>query len=89
MDHFRHAEVIEQPLKDAVHNPRFHFQWKPNILYYENGAFEEKLLNSLKSLGHETKSRDDIGQVEAIIRLENGKLEGVADWRGDDSAGGF
>jgi len=77
------------PLKEAVHQPRFHFQWLPDLLYYEEGAFSETLLTELKAMGHKPKSRAAIGQVEAILRLPNGQLEGVGDIRGDDSAQGF
>lgn len=77
------------PLKEAVHKPRFHFQWLPDFLYYEEGAFSETLLSQLKAMGHTPKSRAAIGQVEAILRLPNGQLEGVSDIRGDDDAQGF
>jgi gamma-glutamyltranspeptidase/glutathione hydrolase len=77
------------PLKDAVHQPRFHFQWFPDLLYHEEGAFSESLLSELKTMGHTPKSRSAIGQVEAILRLPNGQLEGVGDIRGNDDARGF
>ncbi len=80
---------FDQDLKTAVHQPRFHFQWKPDILYYEEGAFRGGLIDSLQNKGHQLQSRDLIGQVEAIKRLENGKLKGVGDFRGDDAAIGF
>lgn len=80
---------FELPLKKAVHAPRFHFQWQPNLLYHEKNAFSDSLIAELKALGHQPQERAAIGQVEAILRLEDGRLEGVADIRGDDSALGF
>lgn len=77
------------PLKEAVHNPRFHFQWYPDSLYHEHGAFSEALLQDLRAMGHQPQARPPIGQAEAILRLPDGRLEGVADRRGDDSALGF
>ena len=77
------------PLKEAVHNPRFHFQWYPDLLYHESNAFTPELVDTLRAMGHQTEVRLPIGQVEAILRLAYGQLEGVADRRGDDAAAGF
>lgn len=77
------------PLKEAVHKPRFHHQWLPEYLYYERGAFSKEQLTELEKLGHFPKERGRIGRVEAILRLPDGRLEGVADHRGDDTANGY
>lgn len=79
---------FEMPLLEAVHNPRFHFQWLPDTLYHEEEAFSSALIQNLQKMGHATKTRSAIGQVEAILVLPDGRLEGVADTRGDDSAEG-
>ena len=76
-------------LEAAVQNPRFHFQWYPDTLYYEQDAFSPQQLEQLQNLGHHPKQRADIGQVEAILRLPYGRLEGVADRRGDNHAEGW
>lgn len=85
------TNVIEfgLPLEQAVQNPRFHFQWYPDTLYYEQDAFSKAQLQALEGLGHHPKKREDIGQVEAVLQLPDGRLEGVADRRGDDHAGGW
>jgi gamma-glutamyltranspeptidase/glutathione hydrolase len=76
-------------LEAAVQNPRFHFQWYPDTLYYEQDAFSPQQLEQLQNLGHHPKKRADIGQVEAVLQLPDGRLEGVADRRGDNHAGGL
>lgn len=74
-------------MQSAVDAPKFHHQWLPDILYYEKGAFTQKQLYMLKALGYETKEREPIGRVDAIM-LKDGKLYGGADSRGDDKADG-
>lgn len=76
-------------LKEAVQRPRFHFQWYPDTLYYEQNAFSAEQLQQLQALGHHPKKRAAIGQVEAVLQLPDGRLEGVADHRGDDHADGW
>jgi len=75
-------------LKRAVHAPRFHHQWKPNKVFYEEGAFDAATADELKNLGHELEERASIGRVEAIIVEQDGSYYGVADNRGDDHASG-
>ncbi len=43
----------------------------------------------LKKMGHKFAERPYIGLVETIVVLPNGKLEGVADNRSDDSVEGY
>jgi len=75
-------------LKDAVHNPRFHHQWLPDRISVEEDALSPEQRATLEKMGHQIKERGYIGRVEAILIHPDGKLEGVADIRGDDSAAG-
>ena len=83
--------VIEfrMPLKDAVQKQRFHHQWLPDLIYHEKNTFDEITAKKLKSMGHVLRERVGIGQVEAILIGPDGKMEGAADRRGDDSASGY
>ena len=78
-------------MQQAVNAPRFHHQWLPDIITFEPNAFDAETLKTLKAKGYliSEKTTPVIGKVDAILALPNGKLEGGADFRGDDKAVGF
>jgi gamma-glutamyltranspeptidase/glutathione hydrolase len=84
--------VIEHnmTMQEAVTAKRIHSQWLPDSVYAETGALLKEDSIALTQLGHSIQLRSDgIGRVDAILILPNGKLEGGADPRGDDTAAGF
>jgi gamma-glutamyltranspeptidase / glutathione hydrolase len=87
------AEVIFNVLdfhmnaQDAVDLPRFHLQWRPDVLYLQNG-FPAQTESALKAMGYAVKPTDGVARVEAIV-AHNGVLEGGTESRLHGKVAGY
>jgi gamma-glutamyltranspeptidase/glutathione hydrolase len=80
---------FDMNMQGAVDFERFHHQWRPDFIQYEPGRFTDFASDALTRKGHDLRERSSIGRVDAILILDDGRLEGGADPRGDDAAVGF
>ena len=76
-------------MQQAVTAKRVHSQWFPDAIFQEINSTTKEDSLALVSRGHTINSRKGIGRVDAILIRKDGKLEGGADPRGDDTAEGY
>ncbi len=81
-------------IKQAVDAPRFHHQWLPDEIVYEEDTFSGDVKDGLSKLGYSFKDenldRRKIGMVAAImIDIKNKLIFGAFDKRGPGKAVGY
>ena len=87
---------FDMNVQEAVNAPRFHHQWLPDVVIFEEGIIDKEKDSILKSKSYFVISlpievdtggmsaRSSIGAVDAILIGEKGEVSTGADFRGDD-----
>lgn len=66
----------------AVRAPRVHHQHLPDQIFFEADGLSPAVVAELEALGHRVVERSDVsGDVQAIVRLPNGRWAGASDPR--------
>ena len=66
----------------AVQAPRFHHQWMPDAIDYEEGAFDAKTMKTLMDMGYQFGKKRVIGIAECIaVNPWEGVIFGASDTR--------
>lgn len=64
--------------------PRYHHQYLPDVIQYEENAFSDELINQLSEMGYELKKlNNSYGNMQAIFKdNQTGELKASSDKRG-------
>jgi gamma-glutamyltranspeptidase/glutathione hydrolase len=76
------------PLAAAMNGPRIHEQDFPDRIGCEAHGFLPQTLEALRRMGHTIKEEENQSTVATILRVR-GAWQGMAEPRGEGSAGGY
>lgn len=88
LQNFLNMAVFDMNAQQAVSAPRFHHQWLPDRLYYEEFGITKDSRIILQEMGHHLRT-GSVGRAHIIHVDENGVLHGAPDPRGNGTAEGF
>lgn len=86
---FLNMAVFGMDPQQANSAPRFHHQWMPDELYYEEYGISPDTRKKLEEMGHELKKMGVIGRTHTIYIDDDALKFGSPDPRGDGSAQGY
>jgi len=86
---FLNMALFDMNIREAIDAPRFHEQGWPDEIRYEQESFSPEAADSLRKMGYTLTPDPGLGQVNGIVRLPDGGLQGWSDSRGSGKAAGF
>jgi gamma-glutamyltranspeptidase/glutathione hydrolase len=75
-------------IEEAIHAPRVHHQFKPNILYLDEKKWPPLSIKALRKLGHIVEFGWQ-SRVNGVTRNDEGLLEAAYDFRAEGGADGI
>lgn len=85
---FLNGAVFGMNAQKAVAAPRFHHQWYPDYIRYEEFGIDKTARMKLKEMGHTLKT-GSVGRAHIIFVDDKGMLQGAPDPRGQGFAAGY
>jgi len=89
LQNFLNIAVFDMNPMQALSAPRFHHQWLPDELYYEEYGLSPDTRSILEKRGHVLTPYGNIGRSHIIYVDEEGRRHGAADPRGDGEVKGY
>ena len=75
-------------LEATVKQPRFHHQWLPDLLYFEQEGFSANVTRELKRYGHSLEECEPFSDLQAVYIDAGGLMTAASDPRKRGVAGG-
>ncbi len=80
--------LFDMSADDAVEAPRFHHQWMPNTLQFEERWRDQSAIASMAERGHEVSRRPYVGKVQ-LVWIRDGVIEAASDSRKGGQPAGY
>ena len=68
-------------IQDAVDSPRFHHQWLPDVIFYENNRVSKETIGKMRETGYQFSEKRSIGEANCIQIAPSGIKFAAADSR--------